>query len=131
VFPAPSWGLYSTAEDLLHFYEMMRNRGVYQGRQYLSAYSTRLMTEVHTAGIHPAGWLGGGAYGLTFEVVDESYGELAGHTQGTYGHGGAFGTQGWIDPTNRLVRILLIQRSNGGTDSLRDTFQTMAEAAVR
>jgi CubicO group peptidase (beta-lactamase class C family) len=49
---------------------------------------------------------------------------------GSYGHGGAFGTQGWIDPTNHLVRILLIQRSNGGTDSLRDTFQTMAEAAV-
>ena len=131
VFPAPSWGLYSTAEDLLHFYEMMRNGGVYKGRRYLSPYSVRLMTEVHTVGIHPAGWLGGGAYGLTFEIVDEAYGELAGHTKGTYGHGGAFGTQGWIDPANRLVRILLIQRSNGGTDSLRDTFQTMAEAAVR
>jgi CubicO group peptidase (beta-lactamase class C family) len=131
VFPAPSWGLYSTAEDLFHFYEMMRNHGVYKGHRYLSEYSTHLMTEVHTVGIHPAGWLGGGAYGLTFEVVDEAYGELAGHTKGTYGHGGAFGTQGWIDPTNHMVRILLIQRSNGGTDSLRDTFETMAEAAVR
>jgi CubicO group peptidase (beta-lactamase class C family) len=131
VFPAPSWGLYSTAEDLLHFYEMLRGSGAYQGKRLLSEYSVKLMTEVHTVGIHPAGWLGGGAYGLTFEVVDEAYGELAGHTKGTFGHGGAFGTQGWIDPTNHLVRILLIQRSNGGTDSLRDMFMTMGEASVR
>jgi CubicO group peptidase (beta-lactamase class C family) len=131
VFPAPSWGLYSTAEDLLHFYEMLRNGGVYKGKRFLSAYAVRSMTAVHTEGIHPAGWLVGGAYGLTFEVVDEAYGELAGHTKGTFGHGGAFGTQGWIDPANRLVRILMIQRSNGGTDSLRDVFMTMGEAAVR
>jgi CubicO group peptidase (beta-lactamase class C family) len=131
VFPAPSWGLYSTAEDLLRFYEMLRGEGTSQGKRYLSRYSVKLMTAVHTEGIHPAGWLGGGAYGLTFEVVDEAYGELAGHTKGTFGHGGAFGTQGWIDPTNHLVRILLIQRSNGGTDSLRDTFMTMGEASVR
>jgi CubicO group peptidase (beta-lactamase class C family) len=131
VFPAPSWGLYSTAEDLLRFYEMLRGEGASQGKRYLSRYSVKLMTEVHTEGIHPAGWLGGGAYGLTFEVVDEAYGELAGHTKGTFGHGGAFGTQGWIDPANHLVRVLLIQRSNGGADSLRDTFMTMGEASVR
>lgn len=131
VYPSPSWGLYSTAEDLSHFYQMMLNGGSFQGRRYLSRFSVNLMTEAHTVGIHPAGWLGGGAYGLTWEVVDQAFGELAGHTKGTYGHGGAFGTQGWIDPSNRLIRILLIQRSNGGTDTLRDTFQTMAEAAVQ
>ncbi len=99
VFPAPSWGLYSTADDLLHFYEMLRNGGMYLGKRYLSGYSVRSMTAVHTEGIHPAGWLGGGAYGLTFEVVDEAvWRKLAGHTKGTFGHGGAFGTQGWIDP---------------------------------
>jgi CubicO group peptidase (beta-lactamase class C family) len=131
VFPAPSWGLYSTAEDLLHFYQMMLDGGTYKGKHILSRYSVHLMTEIHTEGIHPAGWLRGGAYGLTWEVVDQTFGELTGHTKGTYGHGGAFGTQGWIDPTNHLIEILLIQRSNGGTDSLRDSFQTMAEAAVK
>jgi CubicO group peptidase (beta-lactamase class C family) len=131
VFPAPSWGLYSTAEDLLRFYEMLRGQGEYLGHRYLSSYSVKLMTEPHTAGISPVGWLGGGAYGLTFEVIDQAYGELAGHTRGTFGHGGAFGTQGWIDPANKLVRILLIQRSNGGTDTLRDVFMTMGEAGLR
>ena len=31
VFPAPGWGLYSTAEDLLHLYRMMLNDGVVRG----------------------------------------------------------------------------------------------------
>ncbi len=130
IYPAPSWGLYSTAEDLLHFYQMMLDGGSYNSRRYLSRFSVNLMTEVHTGDLVRSGWLGGAAYGLAWEVVKDPFGELAGHTKGTYGHGGAFGTQGWIDPNNGLIRILLIQRSNGGTESLRDTFMTMAEAAV-
>jgi CubicO group peptidase (beta-lactamase class C family) len=57
-------------------------------------------------------------------------GELAGPSKGTYGHGGAFGTQGWIDPGNGLISILLVQRADGGTDSLRNVFLNMAEASV-
>jgi CubicO group peptidase (beta-lactamase class C family) len=127
-YPAPAWGLHSTAEDLLRFYQMMLNGGTAGARRYLSPFSVHLMTEVYTGGLHPSGWLGGSGYGLGWEVVTEPYGELAGHATGTYGHGGAFGTQGWIDPKHDLIRILLIQRSNGGTDALRDTFMTMAAA---
>jgi CubicO group peptidase (beta-lactamase class C family) len=130
VFPAPGWGLYSTAEDLLHLYRMMLNGGVYDGRRYLSPFSVRLMTEAHTAGIHPVGWMRGADYGLAWEVVTDPLGEAAGHSKGTYGHGGAFGTQGWIDPANGLISILMIQRSDGGTDSMRNVFHTMAEASV-
>jgi CubicO group peptidase (beta-lactamase class C family) len=129
-YPAPAWGLYSTAEDLSHFYQMMLNGGTYKGRRFLSKFSVELMTEVHTGDLHPSGWMGGSGYGLTWEVVKEPYGELDGHSAGTYGHGGAFGTQGWIDPKRNLITIMLIQRSNGGTDSLRDALMTMAEAAV-
>ncbi|MBV9307939.1 MAG: beta-lactamase family protein [Acidobacteriaceae bacterium] len=130
VFPAPGWGLYSTAEDLLHLYRMMLNNGVYEGRRYLSPFSVHLMTEAHTTGIHPVGWMRGADYGLAWEVVTDPLGELAGHSKGTYGHGGAFGTQGWIDPQNDLISILLIQRSDGGTDSMRNIFLTMAEASI-
>jgi CubicO group peptidase (beta-lactamase class C family) len=130
VFPAPGWGLYSTAEDLLRLYRMMLNNGAYEGRRYLSPFSVHLMTEAHTTGIHPVGWMRGADYGLTWEVVTDPLGELAGHHKGTYGHGGAFGTQGWIDPTNGLISILLIQRADGGTDSLRNVFLNMAESGV-
>ena len=130
IFPAPGWGLYSTAEDLLHLYSMMLNNGVYEGRRYLSPFSVHLMTEAHTVGIHPVGWMRGADYGLAWEVVTDPLGELAGHSMGTYGHGGAFGTQGWIDPKNRLISILMIQRADGGTDSLKNVFLNMAEASV-
>jgi CubicO group peptidase (beta-lactamase class C family) len=130
VFSAPGWGLYSTAEDLLHVYRMMLNNGVYEGRRYLSPFSVHLMTESHTTGIHPVGWMRGADYGLAWEVVTDPLGELAGHSIGTYGHGGAFGTQGWIDPANGLISILLMQRADGGTDSLRNVFLNMAESSI-
>jgi CubicO group peptidase (beta-lactamase class C family) len=130
VFPAPGWGLYSTAEDLLHLYRMMLDDGVYEGRRYLSDFSVQLMIEPHTTEIRPVGWLRGADYGLAWEVVTEPLGELAGHSLGTFGHGGAFGTQGWIDPKNELISILLIQRSDGGTESMSRIFMTMAESSV-
>ena len=130
VFPAPGWGLYSTAEDLLHLYRMMLNDGVYEGHRYLSPFSVHVMTEPQTTGIQPVGWMRGSDYGLAWEIVTDPLGELAGHTMGTYGHGGAFGTQGWIDPNNDLISILLIQRSDGGTESMTNVFLNMAESGV-
>jgi CubicO group peptidase (beta-lactamase class C family) len=130
VFPAPGWGLYSTAEDLLRFYRMMLNNGTAEGRRYISPFSVHLMTEAHTTGIHPVGWMRGADYGLAWEVVTDPLGELAGHNKGTYGHGGAFGTQGWIDPTNGLISIMMIQRADGGTESMRNIFLNMAESSV-
>jgi len=130
VFPAPGWGLYSTAEDLLHLYRMMLNGGVYEGHRYLSPFSVHLMSESHTTEIHPKGWMRGSDYGLAWEVVTDPMGELAGHTIGSYGHGGAFGTQGWIDPGNQLISILLIQRADGGTETMTRVFLNMAEASV-
>lgn len=130
VFPAPGWGLYSTAEDLLHLYRMMLNDGVYEGHRYLSPFSVHVMTEPQTTGIQPVGWMRGTDYGLAWEVVTDPLGELAGHTVGSYGHGGAFGTQGWIDPNNDLISIMLIQGSDGGTESMTNVFLNMAESSV-
>jgi CubicO group peptidase (beta-lactamase class C family) len=130
VFPAPGWGLYSTAEDLLHLYRMMLNDGVYEGHRYLSPFSVHLMTEPQTTGIQPVGWMRGSDYGLAWEVVTDPLGELAGHAIGTFGHGGAFGTQGWIDPNNGLISILLIQSSGEGAESMTRVFLNMAESSI-
>jgi CubicO group peptidase (beta-lactamase class C family) len=130
VFPAPGWGLYSTAEDLLRLYRMMLNDGVYDGHRYLSPFSVHLMTEPQTTGIQPVGWMRGSDYGLAWEVVTDPLGELAGHTLGTYGHGGAFGTQGWIDPNNDLISILMIQNSGEWVESMTRVFLNMAESSI-
>ncbi len=129
VFPAPGWGLYSTAEDLLHLYRMMLNDGIYEGHRYLSPFSVHVMTEAQTTGI-PAGWMRGSDYGLAWEIVTDPLGELAGHTIGSYGHGGAFGTQGWIDPNRDLISIMLIQNADGGAESMTNIFLNMAESSL-
>jgi CubicO group peptidase (beta-lactamase class C family) len=53
---------------------------------------------------------------------------------GACGHGGAFGTQGWIDPRRDMIFVMLVQRmdfGNGDASELRDAFQQLAVEAVR
>jgi CubicO group peptidase (beta-lactamase class C family) len=88
------------------------------------------MTRVFTPDVKPSGWLGGTGYGLTFEIVDSPEGTLLLHSPGTYGHGGAFGTEGWIDPKNDLIRIVLVQLSDGTGGAARAVVMQVGEAAV-
>lgn len=129
-YPAPEFGLYSTAPDLFKFYQMLLNGGELNGRRYLSRQTIQTMTQVFTPEVTPSGWLGGTGYGLTFEIVDKPQGTLLLHSMGTFGHGGAFGTEGWIDPKNDLIRILLVQVSDGGADAARSVVMQIGEAAV-
>ena len=79
-----------------------------------------------TTGIQPVGWMRGSDYGLAWEIVTDPLGELAGHTMGSYGHGGAIGSQGWIDPNNDLISILMDRAGDGGAESMTNVFLNMA-----
>ncbi len=129
-YPAPEFGLYSTAPDLLKFYQMLLNGGTSGGKHYLSRQSIDTMTRVFTPQVNPSGWLGGTGYGLTFEIIDQPEGTLLLHSPGTFGHGGAFGTEGWIDPKNDLIRIVLIQVSDGSGGAARSVVMQVGAAAV-
>jgi CubicO group peptidase (beta-lactamase class C family) len=129
-YPAPEFGLYSTAPDLLNFYQMLLAGGTYKDRRYLSRQSIETMTRVFTPDVNPSGWLGGTGYGLTFEVVDKPEGTLLLHSPGSYGHGGAFGTEGWMDPKNDLIRIAMVQLSDSTGGRVRSVVMQIGEAAV-
>ena len=129
-YPAPEFGLYSTAPDLFNFYQMLLDGGMYKGKRYLSRQSIETMTRVFTPEVTPAGWLGGTGYGLTFEIVNKPEGTLLLHSPGTFGHGGAFGTEGWIDPMNDLIRICMVQLSDGTGSQARSVIMQIGEAAV-
>jgi CubicO group peptidase (beta-lactamase class C family) len=48
---------------------------------------------------------------------------------GTFGHGGAYGTQVWIDPVKNRIYLLLIQRGdlpNSDASEFREAFQEAA-----
>ena len=125
----PAGGLFSTAADLVKFYTMMLNGGEFGGKRLLSRASVDTMTHLHTGTIDPAGHGAGMGYGLTWTVVKDARGTTDLRSEGTYGHGGAFGTDAFVDPVRGVIGIFLIQRTSGGTASERDTFRAMAEAA--
>ncbi len=126
-YAAPEFGLYSTAPDLLKFYRML----LAGGGRYLSRQTLDTMTRVFTPDVEPSGWLGGTGYGLTFEIVNRPDGTLLLHSPGTFGHGGAFGTEGWMDPKNDLIRILMVQTSDSSGGAARSVVMQIGEAAVQ
>jgi CubicO group peptidase (beta-lactamase class C family) len=125
-YPLPEGGIYTTASDLYLLYQMMLNRGQYNGVRILSPASVDLMTRVHT-GTLSTGQAGAG-WGLSWFVVNDPSGTLSLFSPGTYGHGGRYGTFCFIDPKNDLIGIFMIQREGGGDE--RQAFTTMAESSV-
>lgn len=138
VYSAPEFGLYSTASDLSAFYEMTRLGGVVPswvqgpgttpGKRLLSPASVAVMTKLHTVGIK-AGHNPGTGFGLAWEVVQSEQGELNLWSIGSYGHGGAFGTHGWIDPAKKLVGVFLIQ--GGDATTVKYSFLNLAGSSVQ
>jgi CubicO group peptidase (beta-lactamase class C family) len=132
-FPLPAGGLYSTAPDLMKLYQMLLDRGVVGGRRYLSETSIAKMTRNHTGDLR-AGFTDGVQMGLGWQLVGTPTGVTEMLSPGTFGHGGAFGTQGWIDPKKEMIFILMVQRSgfpNGDASDLRKSLQTLAVAAIK
>ncbi len=131
-YPAPEFGLYSTASDLAAFYQMMLNGGAYEGKRILSREGVDVMTTIQNPDLpKPASWWPGAGYALTWEVIKDPIGTLSYLSPGTFGHGGAFDTHGWIDRRKDLVGVFLVQISGGsGGDDAKIAFMTMAGAAV-
>ncbi len=131
--PMPGGGLYSTGSDLAKFYRMMLNQGELNGRRILKPESLKQMTSLHTDNL-PAGFSPGTGFGLGVEVIIKPQGVTEMLSAGSYGHSGAFGTEGWMDPNQDLFVILLIQRSgltSTVSSHMRRELQTHAAAAVK
>jgi len=132
-YPIPAGGLCSTASDLARLYRMMLNLGELDGHRVLSPTAVQRMTEVQTGAL-TSGFTSGMGFGFGWGVVRQPNDVTSMLSPGTFGHGGAFGTQGWIDPHKKLILILLIQRTglpNADASPMRREFQTIAVSALR
>jgi CubicO group peptidase (beta-lactamase class C family) len=97
-------GLFSTADDLAVFAQMMLNGGEWNGVRVLSPLSVDRMTEVFPKVAETGrglGWDFTSDYGTV-------RGDLFGY--GSYGHSGYTGTSIWIDPETRTAIIFLTNR---------------------
>ncbi len=127
-------GLFSTAEDVAKFYQMMLRRGAAGGRQVLKAETVAELTRKQTGELKARP---GMPWGLGFCVIEDPAQMKANHplSPGTFGHGGAFGTQSWADPKTGLVYVLMIQRDkipdNPDNSLMRQAYQTAVAEALK
>jgi CubicO group peptidase (beta-lactamase class C family) len=110
--PMPAGGLFSTAQDLQRFCQMILGGGVFQGKRLLSKTAVAELTRKQTP-----------------EAIKEPYGLGWATGGGTFGHGGAYATNMTIDPGRGLIYVFLVQHAgfpgNGGTSF--ETFKNAAE----
>jgi CubicO group peptidase (beta-lactamase class C family) len=130
-YPAANGGLFSTAADYARFCRMILNGGELDGKSYVKPESVELMTTVQTGDLK-TGFTPGNGWGLGWCVTREPQGVTAMLSPGTFGHGGAYGTQAWIDPMKKRAYVLLIQRAdypNSDGSEIRRVFQEAATGA--
>jgi CubicO group peptidase (beta-lactamase class C family) len=140
--PQGNGGLYSTAPDYARFCQMLLNGGTLDGRRYLSAAAMKLLTTPQTGDL-PTGFFQTDTYGnrganygwgLGTSILRTPHdGVAAMLSPGTYGHGGAWGTQAWIDPVKGVAYVLMVQRSNfpnSDASDVRGAFQLAAANAI-
>ena len=120
-------GLFSTAEDLALFAQMMLEHGRADGKQILAWRTVDVMTADYpvSSGVRGLGWDKRTGY-------SSNRGDLM--TQQAFGHGGFTGTSMWIDPGLDLFVIFLSNRvhpdGKGAVNRLAGRIGSIAAAAI-
>ncbi|MDA0810499.1 MAG: serine hydrolase [Planctomycetota bacterium] len=120
-------GLFSTAEDLARYAQMLINKGVLGEARILEPETCQLMQSSHevSSGVRTLGWDRRTGY-------SSNRGDL--FSPEAFGHGGFTGTALWIDPAQEMFVIFLSNRvhpdGNGSVNSLAGRIGTLAAAAI-
>ena len=99
-------GLSSTIDDYAAFLQMMLNGGTYNGHRLLKPETVQLITQNQMGDVNQ----GLNKFGLGFSIVTPAAAAQTGQTAGSYEWGGIFGTDYWVDPTEKLVVLLYTQK---------------------
>lgn len=138
--PLGNGGLFSSGPDYARFCQMLLGGGVYKGKRYVSPESFRLMTTIQTGELRTGFFQSDtfGQYGTNYGwgigtcILRAPHpGVAAMLSAGTFGHGGAWGTQAWIDPVRGVAYVLMIQRvdlPNSDASEVRRVFQEAAHS---
>jgi CubicO group peptidase (beta-lactamase class C family) len=130
--PLGGAGLFSTAEDIAHFYQMALNHGSFNGTQILKSQTLAEMTRNQIGDLTARP---GMPWGLGFCVITDPTKMQANDVfaPGSFGHGGAFGTSSWVDTGKGIIYIIMLQRDKMGNPDnspMRQAFQDAAAAVM-
>jgi CubicO group peptidase (beta-lactamase class C family) len=131
-------GMVGTASDYLRFAQMLLNGGELDGVRILSEEAVKEMTSDHlgpefgnsplsTLGPYPFGGIG---FGYTGAVVKKGSKQTIFGTEGVYTWSGYANTDFWIDPTEKIVGIILTQLVPAGTYPTRIVMQNGTNGAI-
>jgi CubicO group peptidase (beta-lactamase class C family)/rhamnogalacturonyl hydrolase YesR len=112
-FPIPAGGLFSTADDVSRFCQMMLNGGTFQGKRYLSEKSVRLITTKETG-----------------DAVEKPYGFGWNIGPGFYEHSGAYKTDMKVDVKRGWIVVLMVQHSNDWKPEERERLMDALEETM-
>ena len=108
--PSPGGGLFSTAGDCLAFCRMVLAGGVFDGKRLLSESAVRAMATTQT-GTLLSGQGDENGYGLGWNTTSREEGRPWPEGVGLIHHGGAYGTNLWIDPQKRQIKVFMIAQA--------------------
>ncbi len=138
--PQGNGGLYSTPKDYARFCQMLLGGGTFEGKRYLSPNAFTLLSTPQTGELptgffqtEAAGNLGGHyGWGIGTSILRKPHpGVAAMLSPGSFGHGGAWGTQAWLDPVKGVSYVLMVQRANFPNSDGSEVRRVFQEAAAK
>ena len=141
VFLSGSGGLLSTTGDYFRFAQMLLNGDEANGKRLLKKSTVELMrTNVLEPGVvvdlyGPTYNINGIGFGLDFAIILDPAKANTPEGKNSFYWGGAFGTWFWIDPTNDLIVVGMMQNQDGsrpdrGSPQVRPLSRKLVYAAL-
>jgi CubicO group peptidase (beta-lactamase class C family) len=119
---------------------MLLNGGTLDVQRYLSPAALKFLSTPQTPAALPTGFFQNNIYGQrgtnygwgigTCVLKTPHAGVAAMLAPGSYGHGGAWGTQAWVDPVRGVAYILMVQRTNFPNSDASDVRRAFQQAAA-
>jgi CubicO group peptidase (beta-lactamase class C family) len=128
--PSGGGGLVSTVSDYFRFGQMLLNQGRLDGQRLLGRKTVEWMLQNHLPqGIHPndEAWNGFGLGGAV--MLNPGLSPRPGSV-GKFGWGGAANTEWWIDPSEDLQCLLMLQYMPAFTIPIVETFSQLVYQAL-
>jgi CubicO group peptidase (beta-lactamase class C family) len=120
-------GLVSTARDYARFLQMVLGGGALGATRILAPHTVMLMTTNQVGTLFGTAGLG---FGLGFETVGR-YGADDLSSVGTFGWGGAYGSQYKVDPNERMIIVFMINQLPNSSDASMKFFTLVYQALVK
>ncbi|HEX5074896.1 MAG TPA: serine hydrolase domain-containing protein [Gemmatimonadaceae bacterium] len=119
-------GLVSTARDYARLLQMLLNGGELDGVRILSPQTVALMTTNQSGTLYSAD---GQGFGLGFSILERLGADNSLYSVGSFGWGGAYGSQYRVDPKQGIVVVFMLNQLPNRSDA-GEKFPTLVYQAL-